>query len=95
MTFTRIVIAAGVVLLGFLCFLAAIGMTVVTEGLVTVFALVVLIAGGNLLAGRGGAYGRAGHGGGSRAPMVTAEGDGGTAGAATQDAGDRPEHGET
>lgn len=56
MTFTKIVAACGVVLLGFLCFLAAKGMTAVTEGLITLFALVALVAGGNLLSGRG-AYG--------------------------------------
>jgi hypothetical protein len=55
-TFTKVVAACGVVLLGFLCFLAAKGMTAVTEGLVTLFALVVMVAGGNLLSGRG-AYG--------------------------------------
>lgn len=54
MIFTKIAIAGSVVLLGFLCFLAAKGMTIVTEGLVTVVALFAFIAGGNLLSGRGG-----------------------------------------
>lgn len=53
MTFTKIVVACGVALLGFLCFLAAKGMTAVTEGLITLFALAVLVAGGNLLSGKG------------------------------------------
>lgn len=49
---TKIAIALGVVLLGVACWMAAIGITAVTEGLLTVFALLVLVAGGNYLAGR-------------------------------------------
>lgn len=54
MTFTRIALAGGVVLLGVLCWLAAIGFTAATEILVTVFALFVLVGGGNWLSGRSG-----------------------------------------
>jgi len=49
---TRIVVAASVVVLGVLCYLAAIGFTAVIAPLVTVAVLIVLVAGGNLLSGR-------------------------------------------
>ena len=52
MTVTRLAVIGGVAVLGIVCWLAAIGFSAATEGLVTVFALVVLVAGGNLLAGR-------------------------------------------
>lgn len=53
MTFTRLALIGGVVVLGLVCWLAAIGLQAATEGLVTVVTLVVLVAGGNWLAGRG------------------------------------------
>lgn len=49
---TKIAIALGVVLLGVACWMAAIGVSAATEGLLTVFALLVLVGGGNYLAGR-------------------------------------------
>ncbi len=52
---TKIAIAMGVVLLGVACWMAAIGVRAVSEGLLTLFALVVLVGGGNYLAGRTGA----------------------------------------
>ena len=58
MTFTKIAVAGGVVLLGFACFLAAAGFGVAREGVISLVALVVLVGGGNLLSGRGGPYGR-------------------------------------
>jgi hypothetical protein len=52
MRLTRVAAGAGILLLGLLCWLAAAGFVVVREGLVTVFALLVLVAGGNWLSGR-------------------------------------------
>lgn len=52
MTFTKIAVGFGLALLGFLCWMAVIGVDAVREGLISVFALAVLVAGGNLLAGR-------------------------------------------
>jgi len=52
MTFTKIAVAAGVVLLGLACWLAAAGFGAAREGLISLFALAVLVGGGNLLAGR-------------------------------------------
>jgi hypothetical protein len=49
---TKIAIALGVVLLGVACWMAVIGVSAASEGLLTVFALVVLVGGGNYLAGR-------------------------------------------
>jgi len=50
--FTKIAVTFGVLLLGFLVWLAVAGMRPVGEGLVTVFALVLLVGGGNWIAGR-------------------------------------------
>lgn len=58
MTFTKIAVIGGLVLLGLVCWLAAVGLGAAREGLISFFALVVLVGGGNLLAGRGGPYGR-------------------------------------
>lgn len=52
MIVTKIAIAVGLVVLGIACWMAVIGIGAAAEGLLTVFALVVLVAGGNLLAGR-------------------------------------------
>lgn len=57
MTMTKIAVAGALVLLAFLCWLAAAGLGAAREGLVSFFALVVLVAGGNLLSGRAGPYG--------------------------------------
>ncbi|MGC8471333.1 MAG: hypothetical protein ACP5PM_03440 [Acidimicrobiales bacterium] len=51
MTFTKIAIAIGVVLFGFVCWLAVSGVGAAREGLVSLVALVALVAGGNLLSG--------------------------------------------
>ncbi len=53
MTATRVAVAGGLVALIALCLLAAIGFTAVLAPLVTVFMLLVLVAGGNLLSPRG------------------------------------------
>jgi hypothetical protein len=53
MVLTKIAIALGVLALGFGCFLALLGVNAASEGIVTLVVLVVLVAGGNLLAGRG------------------------------------------
>lgn len=49
---TKIAVALGIVLLGVACWMAAIGVRAASEGLITLFALVVLVGGGNYLAGR-------------------------------------------
>lgn len=49
---TKIALALGLVLLGIACWMAVIGVGAASEGLITVFALVILVGGGNLLAGR-------------------------------------------
>jgi hypothetical protein len=58
MTFTKIAVVGGLVLLGFVCWLAASGFGAAREGLISFFVLVALVGGGNLLAGRAGPYGR-------------------------------------
>lgn len=58
MTFTKIAVVGGLVLLGFVCWLAASGFSAAREGLISFFVLAALVGGGNLLAGRGGPYGR-------------------------------------
>jgi hypothetical protein len=60
MRMTRVALVGGVVILGFLCWLAAIGFTAVIAPLVTVFVLIVLIGGGNWLSDRGSARGSGG-----------------------------------
>jgi hypothetical protein len=50
----RLAWGIGLVVLGTLCFLAAIGFTPMEAPLVTVAILVLLVGGGNLLSGRGG-----------------------------------------
>ena len=52
MIVSKLAIAAGVVVLGVLCWLAATGLTPVAVILVTGGALVVLVGGGNWLSGR-------------------------------------------
>lgn len=52
MRVTRLAVFAGIAVLGFLCWLAAIGFTVVIAPLVTIAVLVVLVAGGNWLGDR-------------------------------------------
>jgi nitrate/nitrite transporter NarK len=49
---TKIAVVLGVVLLGVACWMAVIGVRAAAEGLLTVFALVLLVAGGNYMAGR-------------------------------------------
>lgn len=58
MTFTKIAVVCGVALFGFVCWLAASGFAAAREGVISFVALVVLVGGGNLLAGRAGPYGR-------------------------------------
>ncbi|HVC13693.1 MAG TPA: hypothetical protein VND62_02410 [Acidimicrobiales bacterium] len=58
MTFTKIAVVGGVALLAFVSWLAASGFGAAREGLISLVALVVLVGGGNLLAGRSGHYGR-------------------------------------
>ncbi len=58
MTFTKAVVLGALALFGFVCWLAASGFGAAREGLISLVALVVLVGGGNLLAGRGGHYGR-------------------------------------
>jgi hypothetical protein len=60
MTFTKVAIVGCVALLGFVCWLAASGLGAAREGLISLFALVLLVGGGNFLAGRSGSYGRHG-----------------------------------
>jgi hypothetical protein len=60
-TVTRLAMGAGVVVLGLLIWLAVIGSAAVTALLVTVAALVVLVAGGNWLGGKN-PHGRGGSG---------------------------------
>ncbi len=60
MTFTKVAIAGFLALLGFLCWLAVSGFGAARELLISLFALVLLVGGGNLLAGRSGAHGRSG-----------------------------------
>lgn len=52
MTYTKFAIGFGLAFLGFLCWMAAVGVSAVREGLISVFVLAVLVAGGNWLAGR-------------------------------------------
>ncbi len=58
MTFTKIAVIGGVVVFGFVCWLAAAGFGAAREGVISLIALAVLVGGGNLLSGRGGPYGR-------------------------------------
>jgi hypothetical protein len=51
---TKIAVILGVALLGVACWMAVIGVRAASEGLLTVFALVVLVGGGNYLSGRSG-----------------------------------------
>ena len=67
MIFTRLAWLFGLLLLGFLCWLAIRGLTIVVPFLVTAFVLVLLIGGGNLMSGRSsssGGPGRPSSGGG-------------------------------
>jgi hypothetical protein len=50
--FTKVAVVAGIALLGFCCWLAAVGVGVMREGLISLGALVVLVGGGNWLSGR-------------------------------------------
>ena len=58
MTFTKIAVFAGAALLGLICWLAVSGVGAAREGLVSLVALVALVAGGNALAGRPRPYAR-------------------------------------
>lgn len=49
---TKVAIVLGLVVLGIACWMAVIGVGAASEGLLTVCALFVLVAGGNLVAGR-------------------------------------------
>ncbi|HTX63534.1 MAG TPA: hypothetical protein VMD28_07820 [Acidimicrobiales bacterium] len=60
MTFTKVAVVGGLALLGFVCWLAASGLGVAREGLISLCALVLLVGGGNLLSGRPGSSGRRG-----------------------------------
>lgn len=53
MFFTKLALGLGALFLAFLIWLALMGVPVVGEGLITVFVLFALVAGGNLLSGRG------------------------------------------
>ncbi len=81
MTFTKVAIAGFLALLGFLCWLAVSGFGAARELLISLFALVLLVGGGNLLAGRSGAYGRGRSHGRSRSGGNAAYGRSGPAGA--------------
>lgn len=75
----RVAIAVGLMVLGLLCFLAAIGFTALVAPLVTVAVLVAMVAGGNWLRGGGhgsgsGPYGMPPHGE-EAAPAPTEAGD--------------------
>jgi hypothetical protein len=63
MTVTRFAIGAGVVIVGFLCWMAAIGFTAVIGPLVTVVVLILLVGGGNWLSGERGSGSSRGSGG--------------------------------
>lgn len=52
MIFTKIALALGVLVLGFMVWLALVGVHAAGEALVTLIALVVLVGGGNLISGR-------------------------------------------
>jgi hypothetical protein len=52
MIFTKIALVLGVLVLGFVVWLALVGVHAVGEGLVTLVVLVLLVGGGNLLGGR-------------------------------------------
>lgn len=58
MTFTKIAVVGGLLLFGLVCWLAASGFGAAREGVISFVALVALVAGGNLLSGRGGPYSR-------------------------------------
>jgi hypothetical protein len=58
--FTKIALGAGVVMVGVVIWLAVIGVGAAGEGLITVVALVLLVAGGNALGGRSSYGGRRG-----------------------------------
>ena len=49
---TKIAIALGIAVFGVACWMAVIGVRAASEGLLTLLALVVLVGGGNYLAGR-------------------------------------------
>ncbi len=77
MTFTKVAVVGCLALLGFVCWLAASGLGAAREGLISLFALVLLVGGGNFLAGRTGSYGRTG----ARGSRETYGGTGSSAGA--------------
>lgn len=60
MTYTKVAVVGCLALLGFVCWLAASGLGAAREGVISLFALVLLVGGGNLLSGRAGSYGRRG-----------------------------------
>ncbi len=60
MTFTKVAVVGGLALLAVVCWLAVSGLGVAREGLISFFALVLLVGGGNLLSGRAGSRGRRG-----------------------------------
>lgn len=52
MTFIKVGIIGGIVILGILIWMAIIGVAIAAEVLITVFVLVALVGGGNWLSGR-------------------------------------------
>lgn len=52
MTATKLAVVGGLAALALLCFMAAIGFTTLVAPLITVFVLLVMVAGGNLLFSR-------------------------------------------
>jgi hypothetical protein len=55
MTFTKIAVVGGAIVLALVCWLAVAGFGAAREGVICLVALVVLVGGGNLLSARSGA----------------------------------------
>lgn len=75
MTFTKVAIVVGLALLAVVIWLAVSGLGVAREGLVSLFALVLLVGGGNLLSGRAGSRSRRGGTTVARGPAAIEPGD--------------------